>query len=199
MTRVEFAKVMSYLAVATGKPIASDEKAATERLEVYFDLLGSIPKAVLEDAAKQVVKAHAWATFPSVAELYQAASKIVSQALGSISPVEAWDLAYRAICKCDPGLTGPYAVGDKLYNSQVEYLMSQLPPVAANVVQGMGGLKLLANADPNFLRPQFMKTHERVVTDMKEQALLPRPQAEQIQNTVSVINKIGLMPNDKAG
>lgn len=67
MTRMEFMQVAAYIGVGCGKPLER------EALEVYFDLLGDLPVASLRAAAKDVLLKRKWSSFPTVAELHEAA------------------------------------------------------------------------------------------------------------------------------
>src|SRR5262245_2019943 len=104
MTREDFAITMAYLESGLNQPLPA------KRAEVYWDLLKDLPVDALRLAAKRVLLEHKWATFPSVAELRQAASEVLLGQEAEMSPATAWELAWAAARRIDLGLTGRYLV-----------------------------------------------------------------------------------------
>jgi hypothetical protein len=162
MTRQEFVPIMAYIAAAIGKPFAA------ESAEVYFDLLGDLPVEVLQTAARRVVLQHKWATFPSVAELREAA---VETALGSVAgmpPAEAWKLAWAAACKIDVE-----------QDESAKRATAGLPGAVIEAMQEFG-LVALTQASPAYARPQFLKIYEAILAKERREALLPASVKRQI-------------------
>src|SRR5262245_23608434 len=102
MTRAEFSAVMTYVSLAIGKRLTADT------LEVYFDLLGDLPAAALQTAARRVLLEHRWATFPSPAELREAATATLRGEITGLSAAEAWRIAWAVASSTDPELCGDY-------------------------------------------------------------------------------------------
>lgn len=71
MTREQFAPIMAYLSAGMGgKPMPR------ETAEVYFDLLGDLQPADLQRAAREALREHKYATFPTVALLRELATGV---------------------------------------------------------------------------------------------------------------------------
>lgn len=155
MTRIEFAKIMAYITAGCGKPLAESS------LEVYFDLLGDLPADVLLTAAKRVLMEHVWATFPSVAELREAAAQTAQGSVQPMSGGEAWQLAYAAVRKIDPEIEG-----------STERHTKGLPSLVVEALRDFG-IPAMITADPNFARPQFIKIFDALAAREHRHALLP--------------------------
>jgi len=166
MTRSEFYSTITYLTAAIGKPIADGEGTQGEaarkaRLDVYFDLLGDLPADAFLTAAKRVAVEHVWATFPTVAELRQAAAETLQGAIKHLSPAEAWTKAWNAVKCIDP------EIPESVYRHT-----GHLPPL---VLEAMKAFPLVAliYAKPDFARPQFIKIYEGLIARENRHALLP--------------------------
>jgi len=176
MTRTEFARVMTFITAAIGKPLA------VESLEVYYELLGDLPLDALQASAKRVVLEHKWATFPSVAELREAASETMRGQVKELSSAEAWDMAWRAACSIDLDMVGPYQSGDKLYSSQAEYMLEAIQPLVLEVMHAYSLPALCYGKEPvGVIRGQFMRIFEQLAARDRRTALLP----------ASLVNDIG--------
>lgn len=176
MTREEFARVIAYIATAT------DKELATKRLEVYFELLGDLPFEVLLSAAKRVVLEHPWPNFPSIAELRSAAVLSLQGSAASVSPVEAWEMARKFGAKFDPEQRGEYMVNGKVYKSQFDYLVHNLPPIVVKAIAAFGPLSLSVGSEPTgVLRAQFIDTFEQLAKSEERVALLPAPVKDAIE------------------
>lgn len=157
MTRHEFASVMAYISAGIGKPIAR------EAAEVYFDLLGDLPEPIFRAAAKRVLLEHKWATFPSVAELREAAALTMQGEISSLTAAEAWQLAWKATGKIDPEVDG-----------SLERACAQLPPLVFEAMRSFGIPALCFGREPvAVVRAQFMKFYEQLADREKRRALLP--------------------------
>lgn len=161
MTKQEFASEMTWLSVAIGKPIAASELETGPRLEAYFELLGDLPFDVFRIATRRVAVAHPWATFPSIAELRQAAADTLQGNVRAMPGGEAWQLAWRAAARIDPEVEGSTTRACK-----------DLPPLVVEAMKSFG-IVALCNADPNFARPQFIKIFEALTERENRHALLP--------------------------
>lgn len=165
MTREEFGIIMGYLVLGTGKELSLDAH------EVYFDCLGDLDAATLQIAAKRVLMEHKWATFPSVAELREAASLTVRGTVSTISPADAWDMAWRAIQNIDPEVQG-----------SIDKALKKLPLIIQKAIRGFGLLDLCYGKEPvGVLRGQFMKQFEQIAASDKREALLPSATKEAIE------------------
>jgi hypothetical protein len=168
MTREQFREVMAYLSAGIGKTLETDS------VRVYFDCLGDLPFDALMLAAKRVLMEHRWATFPSIAELREAASESIRGVVKDVSPAEAWAMAWNVAGSFDPDVHGEYVVNGKSYGSQMHYLTHNLPPVVVKAIDAFGVLSLCATSEPvGVLRGQFMKTFEQIAARVKREALMP--------------------------
>lgn len=177
MTRAEFSVVIGWITAAIGKPIAEGtgedgEIARRARTDVYFELLGDLPAEVLMTAAKRVVLEHPWATFPSVAELRQAASATAQGKITPLSGHEAWAMAAKFGRAYDPALRGAWFSHGKLYDSQAEALLEGVPALVQEAMRAFG-LVALTTAIENFARPQFIKIYESLSEREERRALMP--------------------------
>lgn len=158
MTQAEFATVIGYISLAIGKPLAPDAQ------KVYYDLLGDLPFDVLQIAAKRAVLEHPWATFPSVAELRQAAVLTQRGEIKALSAGEAWEMAWDAIGNIDPEIP-----------TSLTKAMGKLPPTVAAAVKAMGVPALCYGKEPvTVVRGQFMKVFSEISEREARTALLPQ-------------------------
>jgi hypothetical protein len=188
MSKPEFVSVMVYISAATGKEISE------ETARVYFDLLGDLPVDVLQMAAKRVVLEHPWATFPSAAELRQAAVEILQGRISEISPAEAWQLAWEATGKIDPEVNG-----------SIETACAKLPPIVFDAMKTFGINALCYGRDPiGVVRGQFMTIFEQLAARDRRQALFPVRLQESIlarlpKPVAGALTEIGKMQDQEAG
>lgn len=159
MTRAEFTRVVAYLAAGTGKALPADS------LEVYFDCLGDLPFELMMLAAKRVVLEHPWHTFPSIAELRQAASESARGQVAELSPAEAWSKAWRAIGDTDPEVEGSFARA-----------VEGLPPIVVEAIRAYGVQSMCYGKEPvGVVRGQFLKIYEQLAARDKRLSLYPAP------------------------
>ncbi len=157
MTKAQMLPVMAYIATAIGKPFPADAA------EVYFDLLGDLPLNVLQVAAKRVVLEHKWATFPSVAELREAAAETMRGQVKELSPAEAWKIAWRAASNIDLEVDG-----------QAGRVMAKLPELVVEAMTTFGLPALCYGKEPvGVIRGQFIKIYEQLQARDRRRALLP--------------------------
>lgn len=172
MTREEFAGCMAYLSAAVQKPIGKDS------VEVYYDLLQDLDLAVLQAACKRVALSHVWATFPSVAEVRQAATDVLQ---GDVPcAAEAWRLAQAVARSYDPEIVGEYTRRGKTYPCQLAALLDGLPLPVVEAITAFGVLRLVGNERRGVLSAQFHVCYEQLTSSARKQALMPEPIREGI-------------------
>lgn len=161
MSPLDFASIMAWLATATGRAIGETPAERDARMEVYFDCLGDLSAEVLTIAAKRVTFDHPWSTFPSVAELRQAAAETLQGQIHQMIGGEAWQLAWSAAARIDPEVEGSTARA-----------CHGLPPLVIEAMRNFG-IVALCQANPNFARTQFIEIFESLVARESRHALLP--------------------------
>lgn len=168
MTKLEFLPIMAYIGAGIGKRL---EEAS---MDVYYDLLGDLPKDVLQTAAKRVCLEHKWATFPSVAELREAAAETIRGEKKSLSAAEAWELAWNATKKIDLEIEGSF-----------DRACANVPPLVIEAMRSFGLAALIYGEEPvGVVRGQFMKIFEQISARDHRLTLLP-------QSVKASIEKIG--------
>lgn len=166
MSRVEFLKVMAALTAGTGKDITADAK------EVYFDCLGDLTVDVFGVAAKRVLMEHRWATFPSIAELREAAAETMQGAVKELSSGEAWALAWRAVGNIDPEVSGSFARA-----------VEGFPIIVVEAMKTYGINALCYGDEPvGVVRGQFLKIFDQLAARDRRKALMPVPLAQAIES-----------------
>jgi hypothetical protein len=164
MTKIDFLQIMGYLGAGIVKDLPE------ESMDVYFDLLGDLPAEVFFTAAMRVILEHKWATFPSVAELREAASQTLLGKVTEISSAEAWQLAWRAASRIDPEIDG-----------SLERACKSLPPLVFEAMKAFGINALCYGKEPvGVVRGQFMKIFEQLAAREKREALFP----QRLTNTI---------------
>jgi hypothetical protein len=159
MQLTEFAEIMAFLEATSGK---SPPKGA---VKAYYECLKDLPLDVLQTAAKRVVMEHVWATFPSVAELRQAASETARGVINELSPAEAWGIVMRTMAKLDVAF-------DESHQAQI---LSAIPALAMQAAQAFGLMALYNLPDANLetARAQFRTIYEQLAARDRRTALLP--------------------------
>lgn len=184
MTRMEFANSMAFIAAAIQKPLPK------ESAEVYFELLGDLPLEALQLAAKRVVLEHRWATFPTVAELREAASDILRGQLSSISAAEAWAAAWQAAGRIDLDVAG-----------SADRALAKVPPLVQAAMKAYGIPDLCHGKEPvTVVRSQFMKMFDQLAAKATRQALLPASMQEAItarSQPLPLLTNIGAEPSER--
>lgn len=167
MTKTEFINIVAFVTAGCGKSLGDDA------LEVYFDLLSDLPYDVMKTAAVRVLSEHVWATFPSIAELRQAAAATKLGVVTELSPAEVWDLAWRAAGSIDLDIQGPWISGDKVYASQAACVLEGLPPLVVEAMHSFSLPALIYGTEPvGIIRGQFMKIVEQLQARDRRDALL---------------------------
>ncbi len=157
MTKPQFAGVIAYIAAAIGKELSP------AALDVYFDLLGDMTEDVGYLAAKRVLLEHRWATFPSVAELREAAVLSVQGEVSALSSAEAWQIAWKAASRIDLDIDG-----------SKDRALKNLPPLVVEAMDAFGLAALTGGSSPvEVMRAQFVKIFDQLAARQKRLALLP--------------------------
>jgi len=179
MTMQEFIKAMQYLEATTGKPIDPDPKKAAARLEVFYDLLGDLDFEIFKAACQRVALQHPWSTFPSIAELREAAVCMRDGAIAELSAGEAWDKAWEAAKKIDLEIPG-----------SLEHHTKNLPAIVLEAMRAFSIPALIYGKEPlGVIRSQFVKIYEPLATREKRRRLYPPKLIEEIKRH-GVVNKI---------
>jgi hypothetical protein len=172
-TTVEFARTMAFLEAACGKTMPK------ESAMVYFELLGDLPNEVLEVAAKRISLEHKWATFPSIAEIREAASETMRGSVRDLSAAEAWQLAWDAAGKIDLEIQG-----------SLERRTAGLPEIVLQAMRAFGLPALVYGKEPlSIVRAQFIKIFEQLAGRERRMALMPAS----LKNDIA---RIGVCPVD---
>lgn len=156
MTRLEFGMAMNYLAEAV------DVQLPAQRCEVYFDLLGDLDFEVIQMAVKKAVLSHPWRTFPSVAELRQAAVDILTGHLGILTSLEAWGAAWDAVKRID--LEIPHTIKN----------LDKLDDLTRRCVLAFGVPDMTSGkSSVEWMRKNFMCAYEQMAQHEMAKTLLP--------------------------
>lgn len=181
MNKGEFAGCMAYLAATLNQSISE------ERSKQFYNLLGDLPLDVLRIACKRVVLEHPWPTFPSVAEIRQAASETILGQVAELPPAEAWRLASQAMAKIDCEIAGPYMARNRegvmtQFPSQTAAVMANLPPLVRKTVSAYGVRAWTQGREPiGVIRGQFLRMFEQNVAQFKRLALMPPALQKEIE------------------
>jgi hypothetical protein len=157
MTNTEFAELIGYISAGCGKSLSRESQV------VYFDLLGDLPFNIGQLAAKRVLAEHKWSTFPSIAELRQAAVESLRGEVKELSGAKAWELAWRAVGRIDPEIDGSR---ERAFNG--------LPSIVVEAINAFGLLDLCYGKEPvGVLRGQFLRIFDQLAERERRAALLP--------------------------
>lgn len=168
MTDIQFAEVIGKISAGCGKSLSAESQL------VYFDCLGDLDYEVFKLAAKRVLLSHPWATFPSIAELREAAALTARGEVVELSPAKAWELAWQRIGGVDLEIRGPYHANGKVYADQLAAALDGLPDVLVKAIRAFGIPSLAYGDDPpGVKRGQFMKVYEQIADDSKREAIMP--------------------------
>lgn len=163
MTKSEFLAIMAFIEAGIGRGLDPPaEGQFVGPVDVYFEMLGDLPAHVFQIAAKRVVLDHPWKTFPSVAELRQAAAQTMAPQL-ELSAAEAWKLAWQAACGIDLEIDGSLARRTR-----------DLPPLVLEAMTAYGIPDLCYGKESmGVVRAQFTKIYEQLLARDRKLALLP--------------------------
>jgi hypothetical protein len=159
MTRSEFAMAMAYVGTAMAKPLSA------EAHEVYFELLGDLNYQTLMVAVKRVLLEHRFPTFPSVAELRQAAAETIRGEAVELSECEAWGKAWQIVGDTDPEVEGSFERACR---------RAKAPPLVVEAIVTMGLNAMCYGDEPvGVVRGQFLKVFAQLAARERRLALLP--------------------------
>ena len=149
----EFLATLAYLSSAIKKPIPADQA------EVYWDLLGDLPAAVLATAAKQVILESEYPVLPTVGALRKRALALMQPAMPQWS--EAWELVLSAVNRYG-------------YANQARALAT-LPDLAARTARALGWQSLCDASVEQLptVRAQFRDAYSLMAAREQQQALPP--------------------------
>ena len=163
MTKAEFANVIAYLEAGSGQALSK------ESATVYFDLLGDLDYQLFQIAAKMVIIAHPWHTFPSISELREAAAKLTTS--NFLTASEAWAMAWRAIGRTDPEMEWAVAA-----------YIDPLPPLVKRTILTYGLNSLCYGKEPiAIVRAQFIKIYDDLAEATQSRASWPLSLQRDIQ------------------
>jgi hypothetical protein len=165
-------------------------------MDTYFMVLGDLPNDVFFAAAWRVLLQHPWATFPSIAELRQAATDTMHECTGGLSPAEAWKMAYGAARRLDPEtMEQPWMRRDpktgqmRQYPSQFEAVTDGYPSIVIATMRAFGVTSLCCGQEPlSVVRAQFFKVYEQLAARDQREALLP-PQLKELIASIGAERK----------
>lgn len=167
MTREQFSRVMAYLSAGCGKEIRD------ETMIVYFDLLGDLPEAVLQAAAKRALLENHYPVLPTAGVLRKLAIEAMRGKENLPTAGEAWGMALRA------------ASGNVLHEQEI---LARLHPLVAQAVRCFGFRTLCDATETEFLGAQFRKVYETLLERDQRQGLLTADLRQALE-------QIGSMPN----
>ena len=200
MTKVEFAEVIAYLELMTGKPIHDEPHRALERTRGYYQALGDLPLDVLRIAAEKVVIERKWPTFPQVAELREVAVAIVQQRNALPDVGEAWETARQVVRTMRDETTQAYVVcrgGVMVPTKEWNRLtLAALPPVLTETIRQFGWQRI-CDTSPDQLGvafAQFRGIYEACAGRVKSERLLPAATKQRMQAIAGTVGQIGVMP-----
>lgn len=165
MTREEFIKIAAYVAAGCGKALSAPS------LEVYFDLLGDLPADVFALAAKRVLLTHRYATFPTVAELREAATLTARGEVAALPSGEAWEIGWSIVRRTDPEIEGSF-----------DRASANAPALVKRTILAIGLPSLCYGDDPvSVVRAQFIRVYEQLAARESARRLMPAPVARAIE------------------
>lgn len=182
MTATEFAKGILYLSAGLNRPMSD------EALEPYFDLLGDLDYETFIKACRAVLLTHKWNTFPTIAELREAAFA-VSGPSNQLTAGEAFAIAREAAGNVDMDIIGPYRVRNyktgewEIYPSQEAYALRDVPAPIVQAMRAFGLREFCYATDPTgVVRAQFTKVFEQITARDQRTALMPPSVREFLDN-----------------
>lgn len=154
MTDEEMAYVTNYVEAAIG----SRQQFTDEQREVWFDLLGDLPKGVVLAACKAVLIDHEYPTIPPVGLVRR---KALSLADPPVDGPTAWVQSLSAVRRfgCDRERDG----------------LKSLPPRIAYALRAFGWRSLCDTTDDklHFAREQFLSLYATTEATAEHRAALP--------------------------
>ena len=170
MKKSECIKILSYLNTCYNNrfkfPKADDEDGTDLIIEVWYDLLQYYDYRLVVAAVKKlIINKPQWP--PTPGEVVREAEKLKLPGKAKITAGKAWYLALEAVRK-----HGYYNAKDG---------MESLPPAVREAVQNFGGFAALCHSqDTSYVKNQFMKIYQDVISKNQETAYLPKPFKEKL-------------------
>lgn len=134
-----------------------DANVPIETQRVYKEALADIPDEALKLATTQIIATSKW--FPKIAELREAAARLMTNEAGRLSAGEAWAVFKK--------LSNHYA------NDEPLSLEAEVDPVIRKTINAMGWKYLCASEDGMADRAHFMKTYDAIVKREANEAQMP--------------------------
>jgi len=181
MTRLEFMDAMLFVSNAIGKDL---EKA---RMDAFWEMLKDLDYAVFRAGCQRVILEHPWPSFPSIAELRQAAADVARGQTTELSPGEAWSIAWSAAGRIDLEVDGC-----------LQRETEGIPKIVLEAMQAFGIPALCYGKEPvTIVRAQFIKIFEGLQARDRRSALLPAALVEKIEGkrpaaVAAVVGRIGV-------
>ena len=150
MTKIQFIKAMTFLAIAYNKEFTE------EQLNVWYDFFKNESFEDLKKAIKRIIpkKTH----IPSIAELKEELTYVKTPLL-QLKADEEWDKVKQAI-----RTYGFY---------RADEAMKSFNPLTAQVVRSLGGFeKICQNTDGDWLRKNFIEIFEIKMNNVEEIEIL---------------------------
>ncbi len=172
--RLEFVKVMAYIAAGVGKSPSADAA------EVYYDLLADLPLAVLQAAARIALVEHVYPTFPTVGQLRQIAARIQAGGDGRMLAVEAWEMVNKL-------------ARDHAWDVAGEAVKA-LPAKVRRAAGAVGWRSIFDSTNRETLRAQFCKAFDELADRDRKDLALPAPvkeSLERLEQPASVLQFVG--------
>lgn len=130
---------------------------SAEQAEVYFDLLGDLPSAVLMAASRQALVEQQYPTLPPVGVIRRLAVALIQP---PTTTVEAWGEVLSAV-RC-------YGLDRR------QKALAQLPPALARVAAPLWEIICeCPDASLTFVQKQFTEAYQAVSAQAERQALMP--------------------------
>jgi hypothetical protein len=171
VTKQEFAEVIAFLELATGKPIHDDPAQALSRTKLYFQMLGDLPLESLRLAAERLVCERKWASFPQVAELRELAASSDRGEITTTSAGEAWGIAIKACADCDIEVEGSVSRS---------FAKHGVTPMIEEAIRRFGFMSLYNPENMESMRAQFRDIWNAMIEQDRRVGILPQAVRERI-------------------
>lgn len=168
-TDIEVAKVLTML--TTGLNIAEEKALSKEAADVFIEMLVDLPYLSLITGAKRILATHKYPSFPSIADIREAAIGAVQGRVTATTAAEAWALAWRAAGQIDPDIPHTRAAATR-----------HLPPLVLKAMDTIGVLQLIHADKLDVVRAHFLRTYEGLVAAEKQRAMLPPKLVDAIES-----------------
>jgi hypothetical protein len=176
MTRRDFGSVLAYMNTVVGKPLTAAQ------VEVYFDLLGDLPLAALQIAAKRAVLESPFPAMPTVGTL----RKLATEAIAGQRPTagEAWQLVMEAV-RCYPWREPIMHVANGEWRQRGDHSvegLASLPDGVARAARCLGWQALCTMRNRETMFAQFRDVYEDLQVRTQRDDLMPGALRQQIEH-----------------